>query len=498
MRILCVYSFGTYVDVDRPLTSWTEIPYGLATIAAELEQVGHDIETWVVSPATPVGEGVGRLLAGFNPGLVCFTAVSSQFPAIVEVAAEFRRQAPGLFQVLGGHHATLSPEHALGGSAVDAICVGEGDRAAVRLAAALAAGEAPRDIPNLWIRDRDGGAVNKTPPEPFLQDLDALPFVNRRHWRRWVNDPDTTSVIVLGRGCPYSCTYCSNHALMKVATGKYVRMRSSANIIAEIRQVAVQYPTVREIYLEIETIGAIPKAAVELAEALAAFNAERAEPLAFGVNLAVTTRLTQDREFAGALLARFRRANIRYVNVGLESGSERVRREILRRPVYTNTDIIDFCRLVKEHGIEINLYAMIGLPGETPAEFRETAELVRTCNPHRTFFGIFYPYPGTDLYRVAAEKGYFKPGGIDWRAERSRAVLDMPGFPRYRIFWYYHLFYFYAYRGNWPLTKIVLYAAWTFVKSHPRLHSLANRAIKGSRILKSLMGRYKAVNAAGA
>lgn len=48
--------------------------------------------------------------------------------------------------------------------------------------------------------------------------------------------------ILLGRGCPYSCTYCCNYALRKLTDGNYVRFRSPQNIIEEIRLIHEKYP----------------------------------------------------------------------------------------------------------------------------------------------------------------------------------------------------------------------------------------------------------------
>jgi radical SAM superfamily enzyme YgiQ (UPF0313 family) len=193
------------------------------------------------------------------------------------------------------------------------------------------------------------------------------------------------------------------------------------------------------------------------------------------------------------MLTSFQRANIRYINVGLETGSEHLRRHVLHRPSYTNEDIVWFCDIVKTYNIKSNLYVLIGLPDETLQDFWETIAVSRNCNPGKIFFGIFYPYPGTDLHRLAAEKGYFRPDQIDSRAERSRVVLNMPGFSRRQIYWYYHLFYFYVYRGIWPLHKIMVHVVWTFVKSYPAIHSIAKKVINRNRYLMALLNRYKMV-----
>lgn len=62
--------------------------------------------------------------------------------------------------------------------------------------------------------------------------------------------------ILVARGCPYKCTYCSNHALQLLSDGKLVRYRSPGDMNEGIEEVRRLYPDLRDIYLEVETIGA--------------------------------------------------------------------------------------------------------------------------------------------------------------------------------------------------------------------------------------------------
>ena len=118
----------------------------------------------------------------------------------------------------------------------DALCIGEGEFPVAELAGQMEAGKTPSGIPNLWIRHQDG-MIEKNQPREFLRDLDALPFPDLEMWRPWIKDvTGEHHVILLGRGCPFGCSYCSNHAIRKLAPGKYVRFRSPSNIIQEIAQ----------------------------------------------------------------------------------------------------------------------------------------------------------------------------------------------------------------------------------------------------------------------
>ena len=177
--------------------------------------------------------------------------------------------------------------------------------------------------------------------------------------------------MLVGRGCPFRCTYCSNHILGKLAKGPYVRFRSPGNIMKEIEQIT-QNPHISNVYLEVETIGVKIEFALQLCQALSQFNEKRNIPIKFKINLAVTHKPFQDTDLMNSLFTTFKQANIVGINIGLESGSERIRNEVLRRPRYSNEDIISFCTYAKEYDIRVTMFVMIGLPGESLADFRET------------------------------------------------------------------------------------------------------------------------------
>ena len=92
----------------------------------------------------------------------------------------------------------------------------------------------PTGIPNLWIRDPDTKEIEKNSTAPFNEELDTIPHVDRTLWEFWTANPHEEASVLVGRGCPYKCTYCSNHAMEELAEGKYVCYRSPEDMILEI------------------------------------------------------------------------------------------------------------------------------------------------------------------------------------------------------------------------------------------------------------------------
>jgi len=449
MKIACVYSLSTF-SLKKELYSPGDIPFGLSFIATVLKQAGHDVQLVVVTPRTALKEKFTSLINDFKPDLYCLTAVSSQIPIIRQVGATIKKIDPSSFIVLGGAHPTLNPKEVIAYSFANAVCVGEGEKAVVELARQLGTGRHPGGISNMWIKNPWSGHIEKNATRPFREDLDNLPFIDRDMWEPFIsNRKGKIYTILAGRGCPNRCTYCSNHALARVTTGKYVRFRSPENIIEEIKELIAWDENVEIVFLETETLGANLKYTYALLEKLAKFNHTLKKPLKYGTNLALTTQIQENRK----LLQAFKEANLDFFRIGLESGSERVRKEVLRRPRYYNKDLIEFCRLCREYDIKYTVNLLIGLPGETVADFQETVDITRQCQPtYGVSVNIFFPYPGTRLFTVCKEQNLLSSEARTTLFERTGTVLTLPGFSPWQIKKEFILFYYKVYHGykSWP------------------------------------------------
>jgi radical SAM superfamily enzyme YgiQ (UPF0313 family) len=371
--------------------------------------------------------------------------VATEYNFIEEAAKYVKNSYPDIYLLIGGPHASLNPQEVLSGY-FDALCVGEGENPTIELVTQLETGTVPSHIPNLWIKH--GLEIERNPSRPFMQDLDSLPYPDREMWLKWIKDESAVkNSVMISRGCPFACTYCCNHALKKLAPGHYVRFRTVGNIIDEIKQIIARFPATKEIFLETETIGLNTEWAIELCARLEDLNATLRQPLSFGSNIRITPGTNQKELFAA-----FKESNFHFINIGVESGSERVRREILKRN-YSNEDIINAASLARKYGLKIAFFNMLGLPSETAADFEETVKINRKCLPDRHYTSIFFPYPGTELYSLCAHLGLLKKK-FDTTMERKKAVLDFPDFHKKQIQKSYIWFDYLVYKGLKPRYKI--------------------------------------------
>jgi anaerobic magnesium-protoporphyrin IX monomethyl ester cyclase len=488
LSVACVYSVESYVTQEKPIRDGASVPFGIATIASILKNAGHDVKLLVFTPDTPVLETLRLFIERFRPRLFCLTAVSTQFPLIRSVAEAIKEVDATIYVALGGAHASLMPQEAIACPSIDAICVGEGDLAIVELAAQILEGSQPGQILKLCLNRVP--VFDKNDPAPFFSDLDSLPFIDRELWRPWIQEPARDPSVLVGRGCPFRCTYCSNHILGRLAHGAYVRFRSPSNIIQEIEQIS-RDPNVTNIYLEVETIGVKIEYALQLCQVLAQFNETRDLPIKFKINLAVTHKLVQNPDLLDSLFEAFKRANIVTINIGLESGSERIRNEVLQRPRYGNNDILAFCTVANKYGINIIMFVMIGLPGESIKDFQETLQIARLCKPHNIWLSIYYPYPGTDLYRLAKERKLFSENQLSTTMERHRSYLSLPGFPRWRIMTEYILFKFKVFKGEKSFKQRLSYAIRATMETSKKLDNLYLYLSRETKIGRALFNKYR-------
>ncbi|MEI8191314.1 MAG: LysR substrate-binding domain-containing protein, partial [candidate division NC10 bacterium] len=187
-----------------------------------------------------------------EPIVLC---VSSQHP-LAEASAVTLEQAVAEPLVIAGGPAAVNP--APMAEFIDAFVIGEGEEAILELANALEAKKDFRHIRNLWFRSN--GTVIKNNVRPLIENLDALPFPDRSIFKYQAiidRNYDDGAEFMVGRGCPFHCSFCINKALQDLYKdkGRFVRYRSVNNVIAEIKSVTEEYSNIGRITFQDDILG---------------------------------------------------------------------------------------------------------------------------------------------------------------------------------------------------------------------------------------------------
>jgi anaerobic magnesium-protoporphyrin IX monomethyl ester cyclase len=279
---------------------------------------------------------------------------------------------------------------------VDGICRGEGEGAMVDLVNALADGgpDAALSVDN-WSFRRNGD-VFANPVRPYAEDLDSLPFPDRAlvYERDPIAARSKIKHFLTGRGCPYNCTYCFNHALSEIYRGKgrRFRQRSVDHVIEEIHWVRDHYPLGFVVFVD-DTFVLSQEWLSEFAEKY---------PRQIGLPFFCNTRANLVTEEQVQLL---KEAGCHTVSMGIETASDRIRNDLLKRRM-SREQILEASRLIHKGDLHLTTTNMIGLPTSTLEDDLDTLDLNVQARPSYAHVFIFQPYPRTELGEFTREHGW--------------------------------------------------------------------------------------------
>ncbi len=369
--------------------------HGIGYLSSVLKKQGHRCGLLYLSHF-PNEDELREKIKGFSPDLIAFSATSHQFRYLVKLGRWIKRDFPKTLIICGGVHATLAPEETISVPEIDIVCRGEGEEAIVELAQALEQDRSYLEVENLWIKWK--GRVIKNPLRPLIPDLDSLPFPDREvfNYQEILDGDDRRLSLLVGRGCPFDCTYCANQAKKELykRKGKYVRLRSVDNLLAEIENCSKNYQ-IKSLDFN-DDIFTLNRAWLE--EFYEKYPKRFSYPFRINVHCG-----TVDAE----IFQKLKEIGCEMVRIGVESGSERVRREIMNRRI-SQKQIIKAFEEAEQAGIKTWSFNMVGLPEETSEDALATYNLNRRLAPDHMQVSVFNPYPGTALYQVCLEKGYLK------------------------------------------------------------------------------------------
>ncbi len=396
--------------------------HGLATLSSVLKAAGH--ETRMVNlnenlPPVPDKDEIWNTVREWQPGLIGFSCLTMQYDSALEIARGLRERAaaegcelPPI--VVGGIHPTMVPELVMGDGVWDHVGIGECEDALTELVRRVEAGESAEDITNFlswkdgarpertedatetnWVRNKVGEFPNFAElPEPDYELFDTQRITDQKHG--WFG-------LMTSRGCPYRCTYCLNHKVMdlyKADLGRgvsnlgFLRYRPADRMIAEIRKVLARYENIGTFILDDDLFTMNPEHAIAFCEAYAASEID--------VPFVVNSHVKQlDPRVAEALA----KAGCRILKLGIESGSPRVRTQILERHM-SQDDILGTVASSEKFNLHTSGFLMVGLPTETREERMESVNLLAEARIGRFRTSFFYPFPGTVGYDHTVKGGY--------------------------------------------------------------------------------------------
>jgi hopanoid biosynthesis associated radical SAM protein HpnJ len=351
-------------------------------------------------------------LAGDFELLVLFTSTPG-FHVDVRIAEMMRDLNPRLKVAFVGPPATIEPEKVLGASkAIDFVVRREFDHQI----AGYAAGKPLEELAGVSFR-RNGSLVHNR-DAGFIENLDALPWVTPIYKRDLditrYNVPFLRSPFIAlytSRGCPAVCTFC---LWPQTHSGHRWRLRSAADVAAEIRFAREAFPGLKEIFFDDDTFNYQKARTIELCRQL--------QPLGF--TWSCTSRVTTDYETLRAMKA----AGCRLLIVGYETGDPQILRNVKKGA--TIDMALRFTRDCRKLGLAVHGDFIAGLPGETRESFRRTIEFAKRLDCETIQVSIAHPYPGTEFYAYAVRNHLLTVDSMTDEGGHQLPTVVYPGLDR--------------------------------------------------------------------
>lgn len=402
---------------------------GLASISAVLKEAGHDVKLMHLLYSHNKEDFIKKFKE-YDCDIVGFSTRTTALPDVKKYAV-WIKEVSDKFVFCGSYHPTLVPDEVLACEGVDCVCIGEGEYPVRELCDRFFEGNY-YDIESLYFKVN--GEIIKNPIRPLLEDLDELPvpdfdlfdYDNLEHAKV------KTAIVMMSRGCLFSCTYCGNSQFRQVYPNrrKYARFRSPENAMNYLRTFLKKFPYIEFINFRDAIFNMYDDWFYEFIEM---YIKEIRLPFTCNLRLDIMTEQT---------VIKLKEAGCYMIDVGVETGDDHLRKRYLKR-MMNNDQMKEAFSWFHKHNITSMTYNIVGLPHEDLKLALSTIKLNVELNPDRVIPNIFYPYPMTNLAEIAKKAG-FVPDVIP---PGTRVPLKQAQFPEHQV----------LFAANFFMTFIKLY-----------------------------------------
>lgn len=367
------------------------------------------------------------LLKGYD--LVAMYTTTASHSLDLKTAETIKAAYRDVKVALLGPHVSILPDQTLKASgAIDFVCRREFDYTLKEYAEGRPLGEID------GVSYRNNGNIIHNKDRPFIEDLDALPFVVDIYKRDldylnytipYLRNPYVS--IYAGRGCPAQCIYC---LWPQTFSGNVYRVRSPENVVEEVKLAVKHFPRAKEIFFDDDTFTANKSRAREIAKLL--------KPL--GIVWSCTTRASLDYE----TMKLMKDSGLRLLLVGYESGNEKILKTMKKG--VTLEQGLEFAKNCKKLNIMTHGAFVMGLPGETPESVEDSIRFAREVDPDTVQVSLASPYPGTEFYEICKKEGYLVMDNLVSDKGYQKCGVQYPGMSSEEIYnaviKFYKKFYF--------------------------------------------------------
>lgn len=381
------------------------LPLGIGYLAANLPQK-IKVRFWDGIVSHQPNSSILRVIRKFKLDVVAFSVWNFNFSQVRETVVLIKKEFPELMIVLGGVSVSGYKNRIFEYIDADYAFAGEGEKSFAHFLELLSAKKLTvknkRKINGLIFKDNNGSViVNPVHWEPLgdlkycdYKFINLNKYLKQGYYYGAHSLKARTASILTTRGCPFPCEFCS----ARLVNGRVVRLRPVDSVISEIKELYSQYKITGfniiddNFTFNMEYAKEILKEILKLGLKNVSFCCPN------GVKLEYL-----DEE----LLSLMKKAGWRFIYIAPESGSVKTLKrmyKLVKLPL-----VKEKIRLIKKFGINVFGFFMIGYPGETEEDIKQTISFARRHDFDAVAFAYFKPLPGTPVFEKLYSSGQIGP-----------------------------------------------------------------------------------------
>tara|TARA_Y100000294_G_scaffold153277_1_gene152084 strand:- start:930 stop:2597 length:1668 start_codon:yes stop_codon:yes gene_type:complete len=396
-KVLFIMPNFHWIDEDVNAL-WDLLPWNLCQMAAMIEGICSDVKIIDAYKENLSKEQLKQEIKKFKPDIVGLTVLMDQYGEAAHIAANIvKNVSKNIINVIGGVYVTANPKRIMIDKNFDYVVMGEGEYVFQQIVGFYSNA---CDLPERGIcfRKNSNGDVENRGHAAFIKNLDALPkpayhlidllsYTSRFANRRSADQPGgyPYARIITSRGCPEKCSFCQVPSLQ----GSYFRARSPDNVCDEIEWLKKEYG-IKAILFDDDNMFTNMKRGKALLRRM----------IDRGLSMPWTSIATAVFRLDNDMVDLMVESGCTYIDVAIESGTERVTRDIILKPINFK-QAKTMVAYARKKGIFVAANYIIGFPTETWEEIRETIKFSEEINADYTKIFIAIPLRNTEMFDLA-------------------------------------------------------------------------------------------------
>jgi anaerobic magnesium-protoporphyrin IX monomethyl ester cyclase len=345
MKITLIVPDSDFLDDNRAFPN-----LGVLYLSSSLKKHGFDVDIFDMT--------LDKDLSKVKTDIVGISATSPNVETAVKIAYKLKSRGCR-FVILGGCGAGSASKYK---HVFDFILKGECEDKIV-------------DFMNA-VKNNDYEALSIIRNKVDVPDINNIEYPDRSDLKdyNYKIDGRKTATMITSRGCCFSCAFCEE------GKTRNLRVRNIDNVLGEI-----------------DEISELSYKAVMIFDDIFTSNTKRLKRIANHLKSKdIYYRCFTHVKFAKKSAKILAETNCKEVGIGIESGDDNILQTINKG--FTSNQANEAIKILKDHGLRVKVFLMLGLPGETMKTIENTKKWYEKAGPDLFNLSIYTPFSGTHIY----------------------------------------------------------------------------------------------------